>query len=83
MVTNILLRKISQPRLPRSVKAELKSGFQILFISAYCQNIRCFLASSFANSEGRGFEPLRDCSQPRFECGALDRSANPPRLFLA
>ena len=34
-------------------------------------------------AEGRGFEPLRDCSQPRFECGALDRSANPPRLFLA
>ena len=29
-------------------------------------------------AEGTGFGPVRDYSQPRFECGALDHSANPP-----
>src|SRR3990167_329182 len=29
-------------------------------------------------AEGTGFEPVRDCSQPVFETGALNLSANPP-----
>ena len=32
-------------------------------------------------AEGTGFEPVRDFSQPRFECGALDHSANPPPSY--
>ena len=29
-------------------------------------------------AEGTGFEPVRDCSQPVFETGAFNHSANPP-----
>src|SRR3989344_7150864 len=30
------------------------------------------------SAEGTGFEPVRDCSQPVFETGAFNHSANPP-----
>ena len=32
----------------------------------------------FSKTEGTGFEPVRDCSQPVFETGAFNHSANPP-----